>query len=159
MERNSPQSQSKHSETALDSETDQPISSAFLPYPTQTLSPAIVPNDLTNFKSRGVSLVQKDTAQRLNQIKEEYQKVVENFNWNKIVYESEFSFEPVLGTTYYLYKNDKSNPKSDFVLSMIEPQRWKKPFIGSFTLGVDGKWIVEEIAENFSLQNYLNAPR
>ena len=49
-----------------DSKSELPAKkSAFLSYPTSTLSPAIVPTDLTNFKSRGISGIQKETAQKM----------------------------------------------------------------------------------------------
>lgn len=130
-------------------------SGAFMPYPVSTMSPAIVPNDLTNFKSRGVSNIQKDTAQRLNQLKDQYYKVVDDFNWNKLIYESQFGFEPVIGQTYYLYRSSVAD--EEFSLSMIEPERWKKPFIGAFSLGADGRWIVEKVHPDFSLKDYLEA--
>lgn len=128
---------------------------AFLPYPTSTLSPAIIPNDLTNFKSRGVSNIQKDTAQRLNELREEYRKVVDTFNWNKLIYESRFGFEPVIGSTYHLYREKRTGSQNEFCLSLIEPHRWNKPFIGTFCLGADGRWCVEKVNPDFSLENYL----
>ena len=42
-----------------------PQSGAFMPYPVSTLSPRIVPNDLTNFKSRGISKVERELEQKL----------------------------------------------------------------------------------------------
>lgn len=132
-------------------------SGAFMPYPVSTMSPTIVPNDLTNFKSRGVSNIQKDTAQRLNQLKDQYYKVVDDFNWNKLIYESHFGFEPVIGQKYYLYRS--SDPDEEFSLSMIEPERWNKPFIGAFSLGADGRWIVEKVHPDFSLKDYLEAQK
>jgi hypothetical protein len=128
---------------------------AFMPYPVSTLSPTIIPNDLTNFKSRGVSNIQKDTAQRLTQLRDEYYRVVDEFNWNKLIYESHFGFEPVIGQTYYLYRSQR--PDEEFSLSMIEPERWNKPYIGAFSLGADGRWLVEDVAEGFSLKDYLES--
>ena len=55
-----------------DSETKP--SRAFLPYPVSTLSPPIIPNDLTSFKSRGISQVERELQQKL---KETEQKLSE----------------------------------------------------------------------------------
>lgn len=132
---------------------DKPQSAAFLPYAVSTLSPRIVPNDLTSFKSRGVSKVQKDTAQRLAELKEQYDSIVNEFNWNKLVYESDFRFEPVIGEVYHLYWADATH--SGVALSMVSPGEWAKEHIASLQLGFDGRWIPQEVAEGFDLQDAL----
>ncbi len=109
---------------------------AFLPYPVSTLSPRIIPNDLTSFKSKGISEIERVTQQKLIELKEEYDRVVEEFNWNKIVYESEFNFEPIIGEIYYLYEIRGKN-----TLSMIKPEEWGQKHLGSFKLSVDKIWV------------------
>ena len=38
-----------------------------------------------------------------------YKKLVEEYNWTSLVYESTYSFQPLVGEPYYLYQNkDKS---------------------------------------------------
>jgi hypothetical protein len=74
-------------------------SRAFMPYPVSTLSPPIVPNDLSSFKSRGISEVQRDLQQKLREIREQYLQAIDHFNWNKLVYEASIQFEPALGAT------------------------------------------------------------
>lgn len=147
-------------EIDIDTETSDPNlpvkKNAFLPYPVSTLSPTIVPNDLTNFKSRGISGIQKETAQKMNELRDEYLKVIDTFNWNKLIYESRFGFEPVIGQTYHLYKDTNDTEKGDFCLSLIEPEKWNKPYIGTFHLGSDGRWTVEEVNPEFSLKEYLD---
>ncbi len=110
--------------------------SAFLSYPVSTLSPPIIKNDLTSFKSRGISSIERDTQQKLIELKEEYDKAIEEYNWNKIVYGAEFNFEPIAGETYYLYEIRGKN-----TLSMIKPDEWGQKHLGSFRLSVDKKWI------------------
>jgi hypothetical protein len=109
---------------------------AFLPYPVSTLSPRIIPNDLTSFKSKGISEIERVTQQKLIELKQEYDRVVEEFNWNKIVYESEFNFEPIIGEMYYLYEIRGKN-----TLSMIKPEEWGQKHLGSFRLSVDKIWV------------------
>ena len=108
---------------------------AFLPYPVSTLSPRIIPNDLTSFKSKGISEIERVTQQKLIELKQEYDRVVEEFNWNKIVSEAKFNFEPIVGETYYLYEIRGKN-----VLSMIKPEEWDQKHLGSFKLSVDKGW-------------------
>ena len=73
---------------------------------------------------------------RLNELKEEYKKLVEEYNWTRLVYESDYSFQPIVGHIYHLYeKKDKT-----LWLSLIGPNEWSQPYIGSFKLQTDGKW-------------------
>ena len=86
------------------SEPETKPSRAFLPYPVSTLSPPIIPNDLTSFKSRGISQVERDLQQKLQEIRETYLATIDHFNWNKLVYEADIQFEPIIGGTYHLYE-------------------------------------------------------
>jgi len=117
-----------------DSETLAP-SNAFLPYPVSTLSPKIVPNDLSTFKSRGISQVERDLQQKLIEIREQYIATVEHFNWNKLVYEAEINFEPIVGETYHLYRI-----RGKETLSMIAPDQWPHPHLATFRLNLDRQW-------------------
>ncbi len=126
--------------------------SSYLPYPSSTLAPKIVPNDLTNFRSRGVSQVEKELKQQLRELKERYEKVIDEFNWNKLVYEAEFSFEPVMGDTYHLYEGRDARTRSR--LSLVPPEEWPgKGWIGSFRLNVDRRWEPVEVSPDFDLRD------
>jgi hypothetical protein len=114
---------------------DLPTSAAFLPYPVSTLSPKIVPNDLTSFKSRGLSQVERDLHQKLTEMREQYVRTIEHFNWNKLVYEADIQFEPVMGETYHLYRVRQKN-----ILSMIGPDQWAQKHLASFRLNLDRQW-------------------
>jgi hypothetical protein len=74
----------------------------FLHYPTSRLGAKIIPQDLTNFKSCGVSRVERDLQQELIELREKYLRVIDSFNWNKIICEAHFGFEPVIGELYHL---------------------------------------------------------
>jgi len=118
---------------------------AYLPYPTSTLSPKIVPNDLSTFKSRGISQVERELQQKLIEIREEYIEVVDHYNWNKLVYESEINFEPVIGNIYHLY-----NLRGKNTLSMIGPEEcfFRDSHLATFKLNVDKQWdLVEATVE------------
>ena len=117
-------------------------SRAFLPYPTSTLSPPIIPNDLSSFKSRGISEVQRDLQQKLRELREQYLACIDHFNWNKLVYEAAIQFEPVVGQTYYLYAMSRGN-----MLSMISPNEWKQRHLATVRLNMDRQWKVETIGE------------
>ncbi len=119
--------------------TEQPTSAAFMPYPVSTLSPKIIPNDLSTFKSRGISQVERDLQQKLTEMREQYIATIEHFNWNKLVYEADINFEPITGETYHLYEIRGNN-----VLSMISPEQWAHRHLASFRLNMDRQWELKE---------------
>lgn len=126
--------------------TEVPMT-AFMPYPVSTLSPPIIPNDLTSFKSRGISEVQRDLQQKLMEIREEYLRAIDHFNWNKLVYESEIRFEPVVGGVYHLYQM-----RTGRALSMISPQQWPHRHLATLRLNMDRQWLVVEVGVGVDAQ-------
>ncbi|MGA0846104.1 MAG: DUF2452 domain-containing protein [Luteolibacter sp.] len=131
----------------MDTETAPEIeakpSRAFMPYPVSTLSPPIVPNDLTSFKTRGISQVERDLRQKLTEIREDYLRAIDHFNWNKLVYEAEIRFEPVVGETYHLYDMGERR-----ALSMISPDQWPHRHLATVRLNQDRQWLVVETASD-----------
>jgi len=126
---------------ALPTMSDAAPSTAFMPYPVSTLSPPIVPNDLTSFKTRGISEVERELRQKLIEIRETYLQAIDHFNWNKLAYEARIQFEPVVGETYHLY--DTRNGR---LLSMIGPDQWAQRHLATLRLNVDRQWQVVETA-------------
>lgn len=120
-------------------ELEQKPSRAFMPYPVSTLSPPIIPNDLTSFKTRGISEVERELQQKLTEIREQYLKTIDHFNWNKLVYEAEIRFEPIVGGTYHLYEM-----RNGRALSMIAPDQWPHKHLATVRLNVDRQWLIVE---------------
>jgi len=123
------------------SEPETKPSRAFLPYPVSTLSPPIIPNDLTSFKSRGISQVERDLQQKLQEIRETYLATIDHFNWNKLVYEADIQFEPIIGGTYHLYEM-----RGRKMLSMIGPDEWPQKHRATVRLNMDRQWKIVETA-------------
>lgn len=123
----------------------------FLPYPASRLAPKIVPQDLTNFKTRGVSRVERELQQEMVELREKYLEVIDAFNWNKLIYEARFGFEPVVGEIYHLYEMEGRHH-----LSMIEPETWHQRWVGTFRLNADGRWQVEKVAKDFNLRDWIS---
>ena len=73
---------------------------------------------------------------RLDELKQEYIKLMEEYDNTKLVYESDYSFQPIVGETYYVYSKD--NGKN--FLSLIKPNEWKKECLGGFKLLNNGTW-------------------
>lgn len=121
---------------------DNKPSAAFLPYPVSTLGPPIVPNDLTSFKSRGISQVERDLRQKLEEIRELYLQTIDHYNWNKLVYEAEIQFEPITGGVYYLYEMGGRR-----MLSMIAPDQWSHRHLATVRLNLDRQWKIVATGE------------
>ena len=108
-----------------------------LPYGTNVGAPAIKVEDIAVWKGVSVNKVNKQFSAKFNELKEEYRKLVEEYQWNDLVYKSKFNFEPVIGENYHLYVGDDGG----MFLSLIEPIMWDREHIGSFTLNSERKWI------------------
>ena len=110
---------------------------SILPYTSSIGAPSIIIEDNKSWKERGVAKVNKKISLKFQELKSDYEKLIDDFKWNEIIYNSKFSFEPVIGDVYYLYI-DKSN---EYFLSLINPESWKKECVGKFSLNSEGKWI------------------
>lgn len=108
-----------------------------LPYGSNVGAPAIKQEDVSLWKTEGVVKTNNYFKSRYEEIKEEYRKLIEEFEWNRLVYESKFTFTPIKGHTYHLYQRDNGT----LFLSLIEPECWNQIFIGSFKLDSNDKWI------------------
>jgi hypothetical protein len=112
--------------------------SSLLPYGTNVGAPAISHDDVATWKSQGVNKTNRQFSAKYEEIKAEYLKLIDEYRWNDLVYKSSYSFEPVIGETYYLY----SKSTGDLFLSLIHPSEWKqKDYIGSFRLESTLKWV------------------
>lgn len=113
---------------------------SLLTYSTNVGAPAIKVDDVVSWKSRGISNVNKQLESKFNELKMQYENLMREYEWNELVYSSKFSFEPVIGEIYHLYRGDDG---INF-LSLISPQEWNKEHIGTFQLNSDKKWVVIE---------------
>ena len=118
----------------MDNISDNP---GLLPYGSNVGAPAIKVEDVSTWKNRGVQKVNKQLNTKFNELKEEYNKLIEEFQWNDLVYRSNFSFEPVIGETYHLYIGKDGN----LFLSLIGPTEWNREHMGTFTLNSEQKWV------------------
>ena len=113
---------------------------SLLSYPTNVGAPVIHIDNLVSWKSRGISTVNKQFENKFNELKVQYDNLMKEFENNELVYNANFSFEPVIGETYHLYRSDDG---SNF-LSLISPAEWNKEHLGTYQLNSDKKWIVIE---------------
>lgn len=81
-----------------------------LPYASNVGAPAIKPDNIEDWKLRGVNKVNRQLATKFDELREEYLKLVKEYEWNELVYQAKFSYEPVIGDTYHLYVDKKGRP-------------------------------------------------
>lgn len=117
---------------------EQGYNAALLPYATSVGAPIIKIDDIVSWKARGITNVNKEFSNKFEELKEQYQKLMQEYEWNEAIYKSKFSFEPVIGEIYHLYLNNKG----ENFLSLIPPTEWNKEHLGSFKLNSDKKWVV-----------------
>lgn len=108
-----------------------------LPYGTSVGAPVIRVDDIVSWKSRGITNVNKEFANKFDELKLQYENLIQEFEWNELVYSSKFSFEPVVGEIYHLYRD----AAGVLFLSLIAPNEWRKEHVGTFKLNSDKKWI------------------
>jgi hypothetical protein len=100
-------------------------------------APAIKLDDVTGWKESQIHSANKQFKTRYDELKEEFQKLVDEVNFNELVYSSKYSFIPVVGESYYLY--DKGDGTT--FMSLISPNQWNQKYIGTFKLDSQYKWI------------------
>jgi hypothetical protein len=83
---------------------DEGFNASVLPYGTNVGAPVIRIDDVVSWK-RGISNVNKQFESKFNELKIQYQNLMEEYEWNELVYNSKFSFEPVIGEIYHLYRD------------------------------------------------------
>jgi hypothetical protein len=108
-----------------------------LPYGSNIGAPSISVPNIENWKGTRVANVNKQFKDKYNELKKEYEKLIEEYNWNEIVYNSKFNFEPLIGETYHLYYSSQGI----LFLSLISPNEWSKEHVGSFKYNHDNKWV------------------
>ena len=99
-------------------------------------APAIRTTDISSYKQKNLIKTNHYFEARYEEIKEEYRKLLEAYEWNKLVYNSEFRFEPIKGHTYHLYQQKDET----LFLSLIAPDEWNQVYVGSFRMDSDDKW-------------------
>ena len=118
-------------------ENSQKYNASLLPYGTNNSAPAIVLDDVGAFKQRGVNKVQKTFSAKYTELIDEYNQLVDEVRLNEVIYNSRYSFEPVIGEIYHLYEDRLGN----YFLSLISPTEWNKKHIVSVRLNSEHKWV------------------
>lgn len=109
-----------------------------LPYASDLGAPVIKADDVKGWRDREIVNVNHQFETKYNELKEEYNKLLLEYELNNFVYSNvEYSFIPVIGHTYYLYQKENGN----YFMSLIEPDQWDKKFIFELKLDSSNKWV------------------
>jgi hypothetical protein len=107
-----------------------------LSYPHHVGAPKIEPVDITFFKQHGTRKVNKVLSRRYDELVKEAETLQNSFLINQEVYDSHYSFEPVIGEIYHLYEGVNGSKN----LSIIGPNEWSKKYLYSVVLNSDLTW-------------------
>lgn len=111
---------------------------AFLrPYATERSAPKIVPLEMNSWKRKGAHRVNETLSAEFEEIRRKYEQLKDRLEYNQLVYNARFNFEPVVGKTYHLYRNAEEQA----FLSVISPAECQFDYLGSFRLQSDLSWL------------------
>ena len=128
-------SNKKPDQVVFNTET-QRYDASLKPYATNVGAPAIQVTDNSTWKNRNILKANKQIQAKYLELKAEYEKMMTELEYNTLVYNSRYNFEPIVGETYHLYRDKNEQP----FLSIIAPSDCAFDFIGSFELNSAFVW-------------------
>ncbi|GGW61197.1 uncharacterized protein DUF2452 [Winogradskyella epiphytica] len=129
-------SDNKKPDSIVFNEETQGYDAALKPYGTNIGAPAIQVTDNSTWKTRNINKANKQIKAKYLELKAEYEKMMKELEYNNLVYNSRYSFEPLIGETYHLYRDKNDQP----FLSIIAPSNCNFDYIGSFLLNSELIW-------------------
>ncbi|WP_290699993.1 DUF2452 domain-containing protein [Lacinutrix sp.] len=142
-------SQTKKPDNVVFNKETQQYDAALKPYATNVGAPAIKVTENITWKNKNVNKANKQLKAKYLELKAEYDKMIDELEYNNLVYNAKFSFQPILGEVYHLYKDKKGEP----FLSIISPSECNFNFLGSFYLTSEHMWKKVDETEQ-SLKKY-----
>lgn len=114
----------------------QKYDAALKPYATSVGAPVITTPDTITWKNRSINKINHKVAAKYLELKAEYDKMMQEFEYNKLIFSAKFTFEPIIGEVYHLYKKEDGQN----FLSIIAPEQCNFNPLGSFYLNADQIW-------------------
>lgn len=109
---------------------------ALKPYATDLGAPVITTTDTLAWKNRSINKINHKVKARYEELKIEYEKMITEFEYNQLIFNAKFSFEPIIGEIYHLYKRENQ----EAFLSIIAPNQCDFKSMGSFYLNAEQIW-------------------
>ncbi len=125
----------------------QTYDSALRSYATNVGAPVITSTDTVAWKNRSINKINHKIQARYLELKAEYEQMMEEFAYNQLIFNAQFSFEPIVGETYHLYRRKNG----ETFLSIIAPGQCNFEAIGSFYLNAEQIW--ERVDDHVSDQD------
>jgi hypothetical protein len=119
----------------------QTYDASLKPYATNVGAPAIRITENVTWKNKNINIANKTIKAKYLELKAEYDKMLEELEFNNLIYNAKFNFHPLIGETYHLYNDKNRNP----FLSIIAPNECDFEFIGSFYLNSEQLWKKKEV--------------
>lgn len=129
-------SKDKKPDQVVYNEESKRYDAALKPYATNVSAPAIQVTENITWKNRNVHKANKQLATKYKELKAEYDKMIEELEYNNLVYNARFSFVPITGEVYHLYRDKRES----LFLSIIHPDECSFDFVGSFYLNSEQLW-------------------
>ena len=114
----------------------QKYDAALKPYSTSVGAPVIAATDTIAMKNRSINKINHKVEAKSLELKAEYEKMMQEFEYNKLIFNAKFNFEPIIGEVYHLYKRENG----ESFLSIIRPEQCNFNPLGSFYLNADQIW-------------------
>lgn len=128
-------SQKKPDQVVYDEQSER-YDAGLKPYATNVGAPAIRITETVAWKRTNVKRANEHFKAEYDELRAAYDKMVERMEMNELVYSAAFSFEPIVGETYHLYRRDDAHS----FLSIITPSECSFDYVGSFRLNADKLW-------------------
>ena len=127
----------KRSDLVAWDDEKQRYNPSILPYASNVSGPVIKLDDVAFFKEVGTRRVQKTFNAKFQEIVDDYNNLLDEIKLNELIYNSKYSFEPVIGETYHLY----IRYNGQYFLSLINPNEWSMTHVVSVRLNSEHKWV------------------
>ena len=114
----------------------QKYDASLKPYATSVGAPIIIPTDTVAWKNRSINKINHKVSAKYLELKAEYENMIQEFEYNKLIFNAKFSFEPIIGEVYHLYQRENN----ESFLSLISPEQCNFKSIGSFYLNAGQIW-------------------
>jgi hypothetical protein len=105
-------------------------------YATSVSAPVITTTSTIAWKNRSINKINHKVEAKYLELKAEYNKMIEEFEYNKLIFKAEFTSEPIIGEIYHLYIKENE----ETFLSIIAPDECTFNTLGSYYLNADQIW-------------------
>lgn len=126
---------SKKPDYIVYNEEEQRYDAFVKPYASNLAAPVIEQPDTVNWKKTNIHSANSQFKATFDEIKEQYQALMQEYQYNQLIYNAKFNFEPIVGHVYHLYSKQET-----YFLSLLAPEECTFTFVGSFQLNSDKIW-------------------